>query len=85
MERKKKRQLKRNCNRSMTWKDFNSSTEEERTKAFKYLMCLKEKRDERIKGRGCDDGRPRQEYTEKINTSSPPASLVAIMLTCKYD
>ena len=32
-------------------------TTEERSAALKYLMYLKEKRDGRIKGRGCADGR----------------------------
>ena len=45
-------------------------------------MHLKEKRDGRIKGRGCDDGRPQQAYTKKIDTSSPTALLAAIILTC---
>ena len=48
-------------------------------------MYLKEKRDRRIKGRGCADGRPQQAYTKKIDTSSPTASLTAIMLTCMID
>ena len=60
-------------------------TKEERTKALKHLMYLKEKRNGRIKGRGCADGRPQQAYTEKIGTSSPTASLAAIMLTCLID
>ena len=66
-------------------KHWYELTKEERAKALKYLMYLKEKRDGRIKGRGCADGRPQQEYTEKINNSSPTASLAAIMLTCMID
>ena len=60
-------------------------TKEERTMALKYLMHLKEKRDARIKGRGCADGRLQQEYTKKIDTSLPTASLAAIMLMCMID
>ena len=66
-------------------KHWYELTKEERAKALKYLMYLKEKRDGRIKGRGCADGRPQQEYTEKIDTSSRTASLAAIMLTCMID
>ena len=48
-------------------------------------MYLKEKRDGRIKGRGCADGRPQRLYTSRIETSSPTASLVGLMLTCMID
>ena len=64
------------------WYDL---TKEKRTKAPKYLMHLKEKIDRRTKGRGCADGRQQQEYTKKIDTSSPTASLATIMLTCMID
>ena len=76
----------------MTWRDFNPNighwyelTKEERTKALKYLMYLKEERDERIKGRGYTDGRLHQEYTKNISTSSPTVSLAAIMFTFMLD
>ena len=48
-------------------------------------MYLKEKRNGKVKGRGCADGRPQQLYTNKIETSSPTAALTAIMLTCMID
>ena len=38
-------------------KHWYELTKEESTKALKYLMYLKDKRDRRIKGRGCADGR----------------------------
>ena len=44
-------------------------------------MYLKEKRDGRIKGRGCADGRPQRVYTDKSEASSPTASLAGVMLT----
>ena len=54
------KQSKRNCNTYTTWKAFNPhtgmSSPKKRTKALKYLMYLKDKRDGRIKGRGCADG-----------------------------
>ena len=64
------------------WYDL---TKEERAMALKYLMYLKEKRDGKIKGRGCADGRPQRLYTSKVETSSPTASLAGIMLTCMID
>ena len=66
-------------------KHWHELSKEERTKALKYLMYLKEKRDGRIKGRGCADGRPQRLYTTKSETSSPTASLAGIMLTCMID
>jgi hypothetical protein len=48
-------------------------------------MYLKEKRDGRIKGRGCEDGRPRRVYTDRTEASSPTASLARVMLTCVID
>ena len=55
-------------------KHWYELTKEERTEALKYLMYLKEKRDRRIKGRGCADGRLQQEYTT-----------TEIMLICMID
>ena len=48
-------------------------------------MHLKEKRDGKIKGRGCVDGRSQRLYTLKSETSSPTVSLAGIMLTCMID
>ena len=48
-------------------------------------MYLKEKRDGKIKGRGCADGRSQRLYTNKIETSSPTASQAGIFLTCMID
>ena len=82
MEREEKKQLMMNCSRCMAWRGFNK---EEIIQALKYFMYLKEKIDGRIKGRGCADRRPQQEYTKKIDTSSPTALLAAIMLTYMID
>ena len=48
-------------------------------------MYLKEKRDGRIKGRGCVDRQPQQAYTIKIDTSSPTVSMVVTMLMYMID
>ena len=66
-------------------KHWHELTEEERASALKYLMYLKEKRDGRIKGRGCADGRPQRLYTNKADSSSPTASLAGVMMTCVID
>ena len=66
-------------------KHWHELTEEQRKKALKYLMYLKEKRDGKIKGRGCADGRSQRLYTTKIESSSPTASLAGLMLSCMID
>lgn len=66
-------------------KHWHELTKDERAGALKYLMYLKEKRDGRIKGRGCADGRPQRLYTSKVDTSSPTASTTGILLTCMID
>ena len=43
---------------------------EDRRKALRYLMFIKEKRDGAIKAIGCADGRPQRQYTEKGDASS---------------
>jgi len=60
-------------------------TRDERKKALRYLMFLKEKRDGTIKVRGCADGRSQWEYTTKVDTSSPTMSLESIMISCAID
>jgi len=60
-------------------------THDERKKALRYLMFLKEKRDGTIKARGCADRRSQREYTTKAETSSPTVSLEAMMMSCAID
>ena len=48
-------------------------------------MFIKEKRDGAVKARGCADGRPQRQYTEKSDASSPTVSLEAMMLSCCVD
>ena len=48
-------------------KHWHELTKEERMQALKYLIYLKEKRDGKIKGRGCADGRPQRLYTTWSN------------------
>ena len=57
-------------------------SEEDKYKALKYLMFLKEKRDGEIKGRGCADGRPQRKYTAKEEASSQTVHNESMMLQC---
>ena len=64
------------------WHELNA---DERAKALKYLMYLKEKRNGDVKGRGCADGRSQRLYINKQDTASPTASLVVLIITCVID
>jgi hypothetical protein len=66
-------------------KHWFEMTHQERARALKYLMHLKEKKDGDIKGQGCADGRPQRLYTPKNKTSLPTASLAGLILTCIID
>jgi len=57
----------------------------ERKRALRYLMFLKEKRDGTIKVRGCANGRSQCEYTTKAETSLPTLSLKPMMMSCAID
>ena len=48
-------------------------------------MYLKEKRDGKIKGRGCADGRPQRLYMSKVEISSPTELLAGLIMTCVID
>jgi len=52
-------------------------TVEDRQKALRILMFIKEKR-----VRGCTDGRPQWQYTDKEDASLPMVSLEAMMMSC---
>ena len=52
-------------------KHFNELTREQRVRALTYLMFLKQKRDDTIKGRGCVDGRKQRDWMTKEETASP--------------
>ena len=50
-----------------------------------YLMFLKMKRNGLVKGRGCADGSPQQEFISKIKSSSPCVKTHALFLSCIVD
>ena len=64
------------------WHKLNA---DERAKALKYLMYLKEKCNGDVKGRGCADGLSQRLYTNKQDTASPTASLARLIITCVID
>jgi hypothetical protein len=59
----------------------NSMTREQKRKALRYLMFLKGKRCERIKARGCTDGRKQRLWKTKLETSSPTVHTHSLFLT----
>ena len=66
----------------LSWKDL---TWDIRKQALGYLMFLKRKHSGKMKGRGCADGRPQQEYIAKEESSSPTVSLYALIGSCLID
>ena len=50
-----------------------------------YLMFLKRKRNSQVKARGCTDGRPKQEYITKLESSSPCVKTYALFFSCIAD
>ena len=64
---------------------FMELTKEQRARSLAYLMFLKQKRDETIKGRGCADGRPQREWMSKEDTTSPTVATQALILSCMID
>ena len=58
---------------------------EQRKHVLEYLMYLKEKRNEQIKGRGCADGRKQRLWTDKCDSSSPTAALESLLITATID
>ena len=53
-----------------------------RKKTLGYLIFLKRKRSRKMKGRGCVNGRPQQEYVPNKQSTSPTVSLYALMGSC---
>jgi hypothetical protein len=66
-------------------KKANMLTREEKTKSLNYLMFLKQKRSERIKGRGCADGRKQRLCKTKEETSAPTVATESLFLSCAID
>ena len=48
---------------------YHKMSEDEKKSVLELLMCMKEKRDGTVKGRGCADGWKQREGTESIETT----------------
>ena len=60
-------------------------TRDQKRATLRYLMFLKQKRCEKIKGRGCADGRKQRVYKTKEETSSPTIHVESLFLSCIID
>jgi len=58
---------------------------EMRKKVLSYLMFLKRKKLETVKGRGCADGRKHNKSLKKEDAASPTVSIPALMISTIQD
>lgn len=65
----------------MKAKNPKELTEQQKKNSLAYYIFLKRKRDGKIKGRGCADGRKQRAWTDKIDYSSPTIASEALFLT----
>ena len=63
----------------------NTLTDKQKREALKLLMCLKEKRNKDVKGRGCADGRKQRNHYDKDEATSPTVALESVLLTSVID
>ena len=61
--------------------NINNLTHADHQTALESLIFLKEKRDGRIKGRACADGRKQRKNTPKEEAMSPTVALEMVLLT----
>ena len=69
----------------MSGRHARDLTQEQKKRALRYLMFLKEKRCGMIKGRGCVDGRPQRLWKNKEDTTSPTVTIESLLLSCMMD
>ena len=65
--------------------DIKDLTREDRIKALRTLIFLKQKRDDSIKSRTCIDGSPQRAYIAKEDAASPTSSRDAIFIQGAID
>ena len=63
----------------------NKLTPEQRQESLGYLMFMKRKRNGKVKGRGCADGRKQRVWTSKEDSTSPTVATEAVFLTAVVD
>jgi hypothetical protein len=66
-------------------RDTTELAEEQKKVALESLMFLKEKRDGKIQGRACADGRKQRERSKKYDATSPTVSLESVLITSTID
>jgi hypothetical protein len=60
----------------------HKQSQNEKASALEYLMFLKRKRCEKIKGSGCAGGCKKCEHTNKEDACSPTVAIDALILSC---
>ena len=65
--------------------DGNKLTYDEKKSALNLITMVREKRDGKIKGRACADGRKQRRYITKEEVSSPTIQLESLMITLLVD
>jgi hypothetical protein len=65
--------------------DVKTLTGDQKKSALESLMFLKEKRDGKIKGRTCADGRKQREGSTKSDATSPTVALESVLITATID
>jgi hypothetical protein len=63
----------------------NELSHDQKKASLQYLMFLKQKRCENIKGRGCADGRKQRATTKKEAATSPTVAIESVMQSCTID
>ena len=63
----------------------NKLTPKQRQESLGYLMFMKRKRNGKVKGRGCADGRKQRAWTSKADSTSPTVATEAVFLTAVID
>jgi hypothetical protein len=65
--------------------DVSKLSPDQKGGALESLVCLKEKRDETIKGRACAYGHKQREKATPGDATSPTVSLEAVLITSTID
>ena len=65
--------------------DINKLSYNDKKEALNLITMVKQKRDGKIKGRACTDGRKQRRYLSKDEASSPTIQLESLMLTLLID
>eukprot|EP00957_Ditylum_brightwellii_P127507 9723822-Ditylum_brightwellii.AAC.1 len=65
--------------------NYEDMAEEERDEALEALMFLKEKRDGRIKGQPCADGRKQRKILNRNDATSPTVMVESVLITAAIE